>query len=50
MRNVFLTSHIAGGSLDMHTAAAREVIDKVAAHLDGGDAETVTSERLATKT
>jgi phosphoglycerate dehydrogenase-like enzyme len=35
MTNVFLTAHIAGGSPDMHAAAAREVIDKVAAHITG---------------
>jgi len=50
MPNVFLTSHIAGGSPDMHAAAAREVIDKVAARLEGRDVQTVTVNRLATMT
>jgi len=50
LRNVFLTSHIAGGSPDMHAAAVREVIEKVAAHLDGGAVEAVTAGRLATMT
>ena len=48
--NVVLTSHIAGGSSDMHAAAIREVIGKVAAHLDGRPVETVTAARLATMT
>jgi phosphoglycerate dehydrogenase-like enzyme len=50
LRNVFLTSHIAGGSPDMQAAAVREVIDKVRTHLDGGAVETVTAGRLATMT
>jgi phosphoglycerate dehydrogenase-like enzyme/predicted dehydrogenase len=50
MPNVFLTSHIAGGSRDMHAAAAREVIAKIAAHLDGSGAEPVTAARLAVMT
>ncbi|HEY7958920.1 MAG TPA: NAD(P)-dependent oxidoreductase [Sphingomicrobium sp.] len=50
MKNVFLTSHIAGGSPDMDAAAAREVIGKIARHLDGGTVETVTEERLAVMT
>jgi phosphoglycerate dehydrogenase-like enzyme len=50
MRNVFLTSHIAGGSPDMHVAAAREVIGKIARHLDGDAVEAVTEERLAAMT
>jgi phosphoglycerate dehydrogenase-like enzyme/predicted dehydrogenase len=48
--NAFLTSHIAGGSSDMHAAAAREVIDKVARHLDGDPVATLRAERLATMT
>ena len=48
--NVFLTPHIAGGSPDMHAAAAREVIAKVALHLDGAAVATVTADRLATMT
>ncbi|HEY4076032.1 MAG TPA: NAD(P)-dependent oxidoreductase [Rhizomicrobium sp.] len=31
--NVFLTSHIAGGSPDMHASAAEEVVSKVKEHL-----------------
>jgi phosphoglycerate dehydrogenase-like enzyme len=50
LRNVFLTSHIAGGSPDMQAAAVREVIDKIRTHLDGGAVETVTAGRLATMT
>ncbi len=34
IRNVFLTSHIAGGSHDMHQAAAAEVMQKVQRFLD----------------
>jgi phosphoglycerate dehydrogenase-like enzyme len=48
--NVFLTPHIAGGSPDMHAAAAREVIAKVAAHLDGRPVDTLTAARLASMT
>lgn len=48
--NVFLTPHIAGGSPDMHRAATREVIAKIAAHLDGAAVATVTADRLATMT
>jgi phosphoglycerate dehydrogenase-like enzyme/predicted dehydrogenase len=36
--NVFLTSHIAGGSRDMHEAAAEEIVRKVDAYLDGDTA------------
>jgi phosphoglycerate dehydrogenase-like enzyme len=50
MSNVFLTSHIAGGSRDMHAAAVREVVAKIARHLDGGSVEAITSSRLATMT
>lgn len=50
MRNVFLTSHIAGGSQDMHAAAAKEVVGKVALHLRGGNVEGVSLARLATMT
>jgi phosphoglycerate dehydrogenase-like enzyme len=46
--NVFLTSHIAGGSADMHRAAANEVIDKVLAQLDGRPTATISSERFKT--
>ncbi len=48
--NVFLTPHIAGGSPDMHAAAADEVIAKVAAHLAGEPVAAVTAGRLATMT
>jgi phosphoglycerate dehydrogenase-like enzyme/predicted dehydrogenase len=50
LRNVFLTAHIAGGSPDMHAAAAREVIAKVVRHLDGHPVEAITAARLATMT
>ena len=48
--NVFLTSHIAGGSPDMHAAAAREVLGKIERHLDGEPAPALTRERLRTMT
>ena len=48
--NVFLTSHIAGGSADMHAAAAREVLGKIARALDGEPVEAVSAERLRTGT
>ena len=44
--NVFLTSHIAGGSKDMHAAAADEVICKVAAYLSGEPITSISAERL----
>ncbi len=50
LSNVFLTPHIAGGSPDMHMAATREVIAKIAAHLGGVAATAVTADRLATMT
>lgn len=46
--NVFLTSHIAGGSMDMHNAAADEVIRKVAAYLNGTATTSISAERLKT--
>jgi phosphoglycerate dehydrogenase-like enzyme/predicted dehydrogenase len=46
--NVFLTSHIAGGSKDMHSAAANEVIRKVAAFLAGDTTTSISTERLKT--
>ena len=46
--NVFLTSHIAGGSLDNHVAAAVEVVRKVAAQLSGDLSHCVSAERLRT--
>lgn len=48
--NVFLTSHIAGGSRDMHAAAADEVIRKVAAYLSGEDTNSISAARLSTMT
>ena len=48
--NVFLTSHIAGGSADMHAAAAREVLDKIERHLAGEPGPAMTRERLRTMT
>ena len=48
--NVFPTSHIAGGSPDMQAEAAREVLDKIVRHLDGGGGPALTSERLRTMT
>jgi phosphoglycerate dehydrogenase-like enzyme/predicted dehydrogenase len=46
--NVFLTSHIAGGSRDMQAAALREVLDKIERHLIGAPAGAVERERLRT--
>jgi phosphoglycerate dehydrogenase-like enzyme/predicted dehydrogenase len=48
--NVFLTSHIAGGSPDMRAAAAEEVIRKVDSFLSGEAIECVSTRRLATMT
>jgi phosphoglycerate dehydrogenase-like enzyme/predicted dehydrogenase len=48
--NVFLTSHIAGGSRDMHAAAAEEVVHKVAAYLRSGKIESISAQRLRTMT
>ncbi len=50
LANVFLTSHIAGGSPDMHAAAAEEVVRKVAAHLAGDIVDSISVEHLRTKT
>jgi phosphoglycerate dehydrogenase-like enzyme/predicted dehydrogenase len=46
--NVFITSHIAGGSPDNYAAAAVEVVRKVAAHLAGDAAQSISAERLRT--
>jgi phosphoglycerate dehydrogenase-like enzyme/predicted dehydrogenase len=46
--NVFLTSHIAGGSSDMHAAAACEVVAKVTAFLEGCAVPQITPQRLRT--
>jgi phosphoglycerate dehydrogenase-like enzyme/predicted dehydrogenase len=48
--NVFLTSHIAGGSPDMQAASAREVVDKVIAFLEGQEVETLSPELLRNMT
>ena len=46
--NVFLTSHIAGGSPDNYAAAASEVVRKVAAHLAGDHTQSISEEHLRT--
>jgi phosphoglycerate dehydrogenase-like enzyme len=46
--NVFLTSHIAGGSPDNYAAAAAEVVGKVAAHLEGDTSHVISADRLRT--
>jgi phosphoglycerate dehydrogenase-like enzyme/predicted dehydrogenase len=46
--NVFLTSHIAGGSPDNYAAAAVEVVRKVAAHLAGDLTNSISAEHLRT--
>jgi phosphoglycerate dehydrogenase-like enzyme len=46
--NVFLTSHIAGGSPDNYAAAAVEVVRKVAAYLAGDHTQSISAERLQT--
>jgi phosphoglycerate dehydrogenase-like enzyme/predicted dehydrogenase len=48
--NVFLTSHIAGGSADMRAAAADEVVRKVASYLAGNQVASLSAERLRTMT
>ena len=48
--NVFLTSHIAGGSRDMHAAAAEEVVQKVAVYLRGDKIESISAQQLRTMT
>ena len=48
--NVFLTSHIAGGSRDMQAAAADEVVRKIALYLDGDHSGCVSEQRLQTMT
>ena len=50
LKNVFLTSHIAGGSRKMQIEAADEVIRKVVAHLNGDLSGAVTYERLRNMT
>lgn len=46
--NVFLTSHIAGGSVDNYAAAALEVVRKVATVLTGDLTPSIPVERLQT--
>ncbi len=46
--NVFLTSHIAGGSPDNYAAAAIEVVRKVTAHLADDVTQSISAERLRT--
>jgi phosphoglycerate dehydrogenase-like enzyme len=46
--NVFLTSHIAGGSPDNYAAAAVEVVRKVADHLIDDRAPSISAGRLRT--
>jgi len=48
--NVFLTSHIAGGSGDMRADAAKEVVGKVIRFLNGANVDTVSQDRLRTMT
>jgi len=48
--NVFLTSHIAGGSRDMRAAAAEEVVSKVSLHLSGGNVQSISAPQLRTMT
>jgi phosphoglycerate dehydrogenase-like enzyme/predicted dehydrogenase len=50
LQNVFLTSHIAGGSKDMHSASAEEVILKVISHLNGQSVDSISADRLKTMT
>jgi phosphoglycerate dehydrogenase-like enzyme/predicted dehydrogenase len=48
--NVFLSSHIAGGSSGMVAAGEAEVIGKIVDHLGGQVIEAVSPDRLATMT
>jgi phosphoglycerate dehydrogenase-like enzyme len=48
--NVFLTSHIAGGSRDMQAAAVAEVLDKIERRLVGQPVQAVMAERMRTMT
>jgi phosphoglycerate dehydrogenase-like enzyme/predicted dehydrogenase len=48
--NVFLTSHIAGGSPDTQAASTREVVDKVIAFLEGQEVETLSPDLLRNMT
>jgi phosphoglycerate dehydrogenase-like enzyme/predicted dehydrogenase len=48
--NVFLTSHIAGGTRDMRAAAAEEVVRKVAVFLRDGKIRSISAQQLRTMT
>jgi phosphoglycerate dehydrogenase-like enzyme len=48
--NVFLTSHIAGGAPQIQAAAAEEIVARLAAHLRGQAAETISAARIASMT
>ncbi len=48
--NVFLTSHIAGGSKDIHAAAADEVVSKISSCLQGDATAGISAQRLTTMT
>jgi phosphoglycerate dehydrogenase-like enzyme/predicted dehydrogenase len=50
MPNVFLTSHIAGGSPDMHFAAVEEVVAKIEKFFAHEAVEDISAARLATMT
>jgi phosphoglycerate dehydrogenase-like enzyme len=50
LRNVFLTSHIAGGSRDMHAASATEVVHKIVDFLGGQSPDAIGAGRLRTMT
>jgi phosphoglycerate dehydrogenase-like enzyme len=50
LANVFLTSHIAGGSPEMHEAAAEEVVGKIAGWLAGVETDEIAPDRLSTMT
>jgi len=48
--NVFLTSHLAGGTLDMHKAASREIVAKVMAYLRGETVKIISHDQWRTMT
>ena len=48
--NVFLTSHIAGGSADMHAEALHETFMKIERFLAGQDVNVLSKSQLATMT
>jgi phosphoglycerate dehydrogenase-like enzyme/predicted dehydrogenase len=45
MKNVFLTSHLAGGTMEMYKDAPREVFDKILNYLSGMPVQTITAEQ-----